>query len=96
MPKTVAVFAESVSELLESLPQSKNFALEKQKDDYTPIETLEEADWDKTEIIAEDISKRTETSKTFVQSDGTYVFQDYGTSVHYLQNDKYGTGILRI
>jgi len=89
MPKTVAVFAENVSELLESLPQTKSFALEKQKDDYTPIETFEEADWDKTEIIAEDISKRTETSKTFVQADGTYVFQDYGTPVHYLENDEY-------
>jgi len=41
-----------------------------------------EDEWDEDEIIAEVIEKRTETSKTFVQADGTYVFWDFGIPIH--------------
>ena len=49
----------------------------------------EEKDYDKTEIIAEDVSKRTATSKTFVQADGSYLFQDYGTAIHYIEDGEF-------
>ena len=56
---------------------------------YEEQELFDEPYYDETEIIGEDVSKRTETSKTFVQADGTFVLQEYGTSVHYLQGDEY-------
>ncbi|MDR0850780.1 MAG: hypothetical protein LBN07_04910, partial [Christensenellaceae bacterium] len=60
-------------------------------DIYTPSEQelFSEEEYDKTEIIGEDTSKRTETSKTFVQADGTFVMQEYGKAVHYLEGDEY-------
>jgi len=58
-------------------------------DIYTPEDTRAEEDYDKTEIIAEDVSKRTETSKTFIRADGAFLMQDYGMPVHYLEGDAY-------
>ena len=39
------------------------------------------------EIISEDINKRTETSKQFLMSDGSYVLAQYNSSVHYLTDE---------
>ncbi|MCL2540796.1 MAG: hypothetical protein FWE53_05270, partial [Firmicutes bacterium] len=52
-------------------------------------ELVDEYDYDKTEIIAEDTSKRTATSKTFVMADGTYVWQEYATPVHFLRDGEF-------
>ncbi|MDR0850732.1 MAG: RHS repeat-associated core domain-containing protein, partial [Christensenellaceae bacterium] len=58
-------------------------------DSFISRELFDEPEYDTTEIIGEDISKRTETSKTFIQVDGTFVMQEYGVPVHYLYDDKY-------
>jgi RHS repeat-associated protein len=88
----IKVFANSIENAVESAELNKvNLSAEKKikdEDIYVPRD-LHEEEYDKTEIIAEDVSKRTETSKTFVQADGTYVYQNYGTPIHYLEGDEY-------
>ena len=89
-PQTVRVFAEHVNasesvqgSALAKLPDTKQAFGSNLKELYG------EPSYDKTEIIAEVQTERTATSKTFVQADGTYVLQEYGTPIHYLNGDKY-------
>ncbi|MCL2570529.1 MAG: RHS repeat-associated core domain-containing protein [Firmicutes bacterium] len=46
-------------------------------------------EYDATEIIAEHVAKRTQTSRTFIQADGTYVLVDFGFPIHFQQSGSY-------
>jgi|GEM_PF-1928967 len=49
--------------------------------------------FDNSEIIGEDVSARTATSKTFIMRDGTRVLQDYGVAIHYYVAGVYVEGV---
>lgn len=40
-------------------------------------------------VVSEDMDARTETSKRFLMSDGSYTIEQYSQPVHYLKNGKY-------
>lgn len=89
MPDVVTTAASSIGGLVTGTERQTDTP-----DEYKPsaldTKNLHEPDeYDTTEIIAEDTSKRTATSKTFVQADGTYVFQDYGTAVHFFDGEEF-------
>lgn len=51
----------------------------------TNVEISEEEN--RTYIVSENIDKRTETTKQFLMSDGSFLFAQYNSSVHYLAED---------
>ncbi|MDR3318949.1 MAG: hypothetical protein LBS99_05870 [Clostridiales bacterium] len=91
MPQSMQAFADGIRGASERTENDEADSSEKaflDGDVYAPDNLHEEA-YDKAEIVAEDITRRTATSKTFVQADGTFVFQDYGTAVHYLSGGEF-------
>lgn len=40
-------------------------------------------------VVSEDMDARTETSKRFLMSDGSYTLEQYSQAVHYLEDGKY-------
>lgn len=80
--RTLSLFL-SVLMIVLVIPQSVYAAIGEALDSaYTESEQLSN-DYEVPYVIGEVEGKRTETSKTFRMSDGTYYLADYGFSVHY-------------
>lgn len=61
------------------------------KESIGQVKSTSDADFDVSNVAIdfEDITKRTDNSKTFKKVDGTYVVAIYDNVVHYLQNGKF-------
>lgn len=86
MPQTLIAFADTIPDYSSAVSPENQYNF---KDFKLPNDLQEEAIYDETEIIAEDISKRTATSKTFIQANGTLITQFYGTEVHYFDGKEF-------